>query len=66
MTDQWNYHAFHHEDACRRRAYSKRANINLCRPIDYLLHNISFIIWLAKGDAQVGAVLRTDRLHSLI
>ena len=51
MTDQWNYHAFHHEDdPLPPEVRIQNGPISIYADPEtshMLLHNISFIIWLA-------------------
>ena len=58
MTDQWNYHAFHHEDdPLPPEVRIQNGPISIYADADtsyMLLDNISFIIWLATkaGDDE--------------
>ena len=51
MTDQWSYHAFHHEDdPLPPEVRIQNGPISIYADPEtssMLLHNISFIIWLA-------------------
>ena len=56
MTDQWNYHAFHHEDdPLPPEVRIQNGPISIYADPEtssMLLHNISFIIWAATKASQ--------------
>ena len=63
MTDQWNYHAFHHEDdPLPPEVRIQNGPISIYADPEtshMLLHNISFIIWAAtKAGDEDGKLMR--------